>query len=429
MTASSRLGTLGGPNGFGRSGKRLTRKRAGRTSSSRRWMALAASSALVVSLAACGSSSSNASKSTGSTSGAVSGKTIVIGNSAILSGPEAPYSAISTAFVKYMDLVDASGGVNGYKIKVITLDNTYTAAQSVAVARQLVNQDHAFIFTVAGTTPTQAIVPIAPQLGVPIVFVANPDILNGKSVPNMYGIEPSFTREMLFDEQYAISQLHATKIAYAYENDDIGTPPLQALPTYAQSHGAKLEAEVGFAATATNYSSEASRLQASGANVVIVGAGPANLAALQRAAAAIGYSPMWIGLFASVTPAYVQLAGSLANGVYMDSFYSLTNSTSAKVQAFVKAVGTKSGILGELGWTQAAAIVAAIRQATNNGGVLTRQSVVKALGSITGTPVGVWPGVTWTASEHAGATKAAIVKIVNGQFTQVTPFQELPTAP
>jgi len=427
MFAPGSTGKLTGHRDTARTRRRSGRDRPVGPPLSRRWIPLLVSSAVALGLTAC--ASATGSSGTADQTAGVNGKTIVIGNSAILSGPEAAYASISSAFVKYMDQVDAAGGVNGYKIKVVTLDNTYTAAQSVAVARQLVNQDHVFLLTVAGTTPTQALVPIASQLALPVVFVANPDILTGKSVPNMYGIEPSFTREMLFDEAYAIDHLHATKIAYAYENDDIGTPPLGALPKYAQAHSAKLETEVGFEATATDYSSEASRLQASGANVVIVGAGPANLAGLQHAAAAIGYSPKWIGLFASVTPAYVQLAGKLANGVYMDSFYALTNSGTAKVQAFVKAIGTSTGILGELGWTQAAAIVAAIRKATSDGGTLTRGSVVKALGSITGTPVGVWPGVTWTASNHAGATKASIVEIVNGKFVPVTQFEQLPAAP
>lgn len=384
---------------------------------------------LSISLAACGSSGSASGNS--GTQG-VQGKTILIGSSAILSGPESPYAEIAQGLNAYLDYVNSQGGVGGYRFKVVQEDNAYQASQAVAVARTLVFQDKTFLLTMAGTTPTQAVLPLASQLKVPLLFVANADLVK-KTLPNVYGEEPSFSREALFDANYALKTLKTTKIAYAYENDDIGQPPLSVLPKYVSSNGGSFVGQVGFPATATDYSSYASQLKASAAQTVIVFAGPPNLAGLQKAAASIGYTPKWIGLFASVTPAYVTLAGPQADGTYFDNYFETTASTTPSVNLFRSTVSKVSpslvGLLGELGWTDGALIAAGVKGAVANGGKLTDQSFESALNKLNHAQVGVWPDATFTAQAHSGATSADILQVQNGSFVPVTKFTALPELP
>lgn len=391
----------------------------------------ATAAAVAVGLAACSSSTSGGAGGGDSTQG-ISGKTITIGSSAILSGPESPYAEIAQGMNGYLDYINSKGGVNGYKFKVVQQDNAYQASQSVVVARNLVFQKKAFLLTVAGTTPTQAVLPIASQLKVPVLFVANADLVK-KTEPNVFGEEPSFSREALFDANYALKTLHSTKIAYAYENDDIGQPPLSALPAYVKAQGGSLTAQVGFPATSSDYSSYANRLKASGAQSVIVFAGPPNLAGIQRAAASIGYHPHWIGLFASVTPAYVKLAGALAEGTYFDNFFETTSSSTPTVSLFNQTLSKISpdliGLLGELGWTDGALIAEGVKRATTGGKKLTDASFEAALNTLSHDQVGVWPDATFTATSHSGATSANILQVRNGKFVQAAPFSALPALP
>jgi branched-chain amino acid transport system substrate-binding protein len=382
-------------------------------------------------LAACGGSSAGGSSSASGPTQGIQGKTILVGSSAILSGPESPYAEIAQGFNSYLNYVNSQGGVDGYKFKVIQQDNAYQAAQAVAVARTLVLQKKVFVLAGSGTTPTQATIPFMATQKVPFVFVANADLAK-KTLPNIYGEEPSFTRESLFDARYALKTLKTTKLAYAYEDDDIGQPPLSALPKYVSQNGGTLETKVGFPATATSYSSYASQLQASKAQTVIVFAGPTNVAALQKAAAAIGYHPKWIALFASVTPAYVQLAGSSAAGTYFDNFFETTDSNTPSVNLFKQQV-TKTnadlvGLLGELGWTQGALIADGVKGALAKG-KLTYSSFENALNQLTGKQVGVWPDVTFTAQSHSGAESADMLQVQSGKFVPVTKFLALPQLP
>jgi len=385
--------------------------------------------ALTCVLAACGSTSGSG--GSGDEVQGVQGKTISIGSSAILSGPQVAYAQIDEALGAYFDAVNAKGGVNGYTFKIVRQDNAYTAAQSVAVARSLALQEKVFALSVAGTTPTSAVLPIADQLKLPITFIANADLVE-KTKPNVYGLEPSFSRVALFDADYALTQLGAKNIGYAYSDDPLGQPALNVLPSYVKSKGGNLTT-VGFPTTATDYSSYVSKLQASGAEAVIVFGGPANMAGLQRAANSIGFKPKWIGLFASVTPSYIDLAGPLAEGTYFDNFLETLGSDTPTVKEFKEVVGAKDpkalSLLGELGWTNGALITEGVRGATNNGGKLSWKSFQDSLNKLTNAHVGVWPDVTFTESSHSGAVSANVLQVKNGKFTPVAEFKPLPEKP
>ncbi len=385
--------------------------------------------ALTCVLAACGSTSGSG--GSGDEVQGVQGKTISIGSSAILSGPQVAYAQIDEALGAYFDAVNAKGGVNGYTFKIVRQDNAYTAAQSVAVARSLALQEKVFALSVAGTTPTSAVLPIADQLKLPITFIANADLVE-KTKPNVYGLEPSFSRVALFDADYALTQLGAKNIGYAYSDDPLGQPALNVLPSYVKSKGGNLTT-VGFPTTATDYSSYVSKLQASGAEAVIVFGGPANMAGLQRAANSISFKPKWIGLFASVTPSYIDLAGPLAEGTYFDNFLETLGSDTPTVKEFKEVVGAKDpkalSLLGELGWTNGALITEGVRGATNNGGKLSWKSFQDSLNKLTNAHVGVWPDVTFTESSHSGAVSANVLQVKNGKFTPVAEFKPLPEKP
>jgi branched-chain amino acid transport system substrate-binding protein len=396
----------------------------------RRTHQILVATALTCVLAACGSTTGGSSGSGDEVQG-VQGKTISIGSSAILSGPQVAYAQIDEALAAYFDNINAKGGVNGYTFKVVRQDNAYTAAQSVAVARSLALQEKVFALSVAGTTPTSAVLPIAEQLKLPITFIANADLVT-KTQPNVYGLEPSFSRVALFDADYALTQLGTKKIGYAYSDDPLGQPALDVLPAYVKSKGGTLTT-VGFPTTATDYSSYASKLQASGAEAVIVFGGPANMAGLQRAANSIGFKPKWIGLFASVTPSYLDLAGPLAEGTYFDNFLETLGSDTPSVKQFKEVVGAKDpkalSLLGELGWTNGALITEGVRGATNNGGKLSWKSFQDSLSKLTNANVGVWPDVTFTESSHSGAVSSNVLQVKNGTFTPLTDFKPLPEKP
>ena len=86
---------------------------------------------------------------------------IVIGQVTPLSGPLAPTgSHIRAGAQLYFDAVNASGGMHGQKIRLITKDDAYKASETVRLARELINEAQPLaLFGFVGTGNVEALGP------------------------------------------------------------------------------------------------------------------------------------------------------------------------------------------------------------------------------------------------------------------------------
>ncbi len=83
---------------------------------------------------------------------------IRIGQTMPYSGALSAYSALGKAEIAYFNLVNERGGINGRKIKLISLDDGYVPPRSVEQTRRLVESDDvALIFSSLGTAQNNAI--------------------------------------------------------------------------------------------------------------------------------------------------------------------------------------------------------------------------------------------------------------------------------
>ena len=85
-------------------------------------------------------------------------KEIKLGHINPYSGPASAYGAIGKSIGAYFDKVNAEGGVNGRKIKFISLDDGYNPAKTVEQTRKLVEQEEVLlVFQALGTPSNTAI--------------------------------------------------------------------------------------------------------------------------------------------------------------------------------------------------------------------------------------------------------------------------------
>jgi len=89
---------------------------------------------------------------------------IRIGQTMPYSGPLSAYSALGKAEMAYFNLVNERGGINGRKIKLISLDDGYVPPRTVEQTRRLVESDEvALIFS-----------PLVPRRTAPTQNICNP---------------------------------------------------------------------------------------------------------------------------------------------------------------------------------------------------------------------------------------------------------------
>src|SRR5262245_12783116 len=99
----------------------------------------------------------------------VTDKEVVIGMCNVSSGPAAALgTGIRRGSMAYFAKVNAAGGINGRKIRVIAYDDGYEPKNTVAQTRKLVNEDKVFaLFGYVGTPTSTAVMPIIAEARIP----------------------------------------------------------------------------------------------------------------------------------------------------------------------------------------------------------------------------------------------------------------------
>jgi ABC-type branched-subunit amino acid transport system substrate-binding protein len=356
-------------------------------------------------------------------------KTLVIGENTIKSGPNAGSQLISFGFEGYLNWINNHGGVNGYNFEWDSRDNAYNASQSALVQTQLLSTNP-FAISVIGTLPVTSAAAVSQNQGskIPLFVAANGFLVDqlAPSLPSgIFGIVPNYNFLGAYDANFIMTRLNDKKFALAYEDNALAQDASKAIAAYVSKKGGSLSATVPLAATTTDFVPIATQLKASGAKTVLVWTNIGPLSGLQKAAAQIGYSPKWVTPFFGFSSAYLRLAGSLAEGTYVDAILPSRGKAIATFVNGMKDYKHPEAIngAGAQGWQLAAVMVEGIRRASAKGAALTDQSFLKALKAING-PVEL-AHIDYR-KKNWGVTTAAFYQVKNMRFVQLTKFTRMP---
>ena len=99
---------------------------------------------------------------------------IKIGQTMPYSGPVSAFGALGKGEVGYFRMVNERGGINGRKINLISLDDSYAPPKTVEQTRRLVESDEvALIFSSIGTAHNTAIAKYLQSKNIPQLFLAS----------------------------------------------------------------------------------------------------------------------------------------------------------------------------------------------------------------------------------------------------------------
>lgn len=154
----------------------------------------------------------------------VSAGTILIGQSAALSGPaEALGREMKAGAEAYFNAVNKVGGVNGRKIKLISLDDGYEPERAKANTEKLINEQKVLaLFGYVGTPTSNASLPIFTKEKVPFVGA----FTGAQSLREPFNRYIFNVRASYFDETEDIvrhlTSVGVKRIAVFYQNDGYG---------------------------------------------------------------------------------------------------------------------------------------------------------------------------------------------------------------
>ena len=108
----------------------------------------------------------------GGTAALAEGDEIRIGQTLPYSGPASGFGIIGRAQEAYFEKINAEGGINGRKIKFISLDDAYSPPKTVEQTRKLVEQEEVLLmFGSLGTATNNAVHRYLNNKKVPQLFV------------------------------------------------------------------------------------------------------------------------------------------------------------------------------------------------------------------------------------------------------------------
>jgi branched-chain amino acid transport system substrate-binding protein len=239
---------------------------------------------------------------------------ITIGQTMPYSGAASAWGADGLAELAYFKMLNEQGGVNGRKIRLISLDDGYSPPRTVEQTRKLVEQERvAFIFSPLGTPTNTAIQKYLNQRKVPQLFVATgaSKWADPKHFPWTIGWQPSYATEARIYGRYILEHKPDAKIAVLFQNDDYGKDYLSGLKDGLGDKYAKMVvAEASYEVSDPTVDSQIVTLQATGADVFVDIAGPKFAAQAIRKAYDIGWRPLhFLNTVGSAVGAVLQPAG------------------------------------------------------------------------------------------------------------------------
>ncbi|MEO8847107.1 MAG: ABC transporter substrate-binding protein [Casimicrobiaceae bacterium] len=159
----------------------------------------------------------------------VTGTTIVIGQSAPLTGPAMELGTeMRAGALLYFDYINSRGGVNGRTIELRTLDDGYEPDRAVANTHRFVDRDEAFaLFGYVGTPTTLAAMPIFTQARVPLVGpFTGAEQFRRPLNRYIFNVRASYFQET-DDLVELLTKLNLTRVAVFYQNDAYGKAGLE----------------------------------------------------------------------------------------------------------------------------------------------------------------------------------------------------------
>jgi branched-chain amino acid transport system substrate-binding protein len=167
---------------------------------------------------------------------------IKVGQTMPYSGPASAWGTVGRAELAYFRMINDQGGINGRKIKLISLDDAFSPPKTVEQTRRLVEQENvAFIFGSLGPG-NLAVRKYLNDLHIPQVFVLAPTerYNDPQHFPWTIGLQPTYYLDGQIHARYILAHKPDAKIAILHENEDIAKEAVKGFKDGLGSKGEQL---------------------------------------------------------------------------------------------------------------------------------------------------------------------------------------------
>jgi branched-chain amino acid transport system substrate-binding protein len=219
---------------------------------------------------------------------------IKIGHTCPYSGPASAYGVNGKAVVAFFDMINDKGGINGRKVKVISLDDGYTPSKTVELIRQLVEQEKVLCtHNTLGTATNTAVHKYMNTKKVPHLYLATGASKWGdpKHFPWTMGYQPDYHTEAVIYAKHILANVKDARIGVLMQNDDYGKDYWEGFKEGLGKEVNRVVKHVTYEINEPTVDSQIIQLKAADANVFFNIATPKFAAQAMRKVADLGWKP------------------------------------------------------------------------------------------------------------------------------------------
>ena len=349
--------------------------------------------------------------------GTITGDTIVIGQYADQSGPNAPTGAARYGLEAYIASVNAKGGVDGKKLRLVSYDDGYKPSQTVALVKKLVYEDGAFAITGVGTPTSNAVAPVLEDLGVPLVAMSTGSpVFYDPLRAHVFPAWPLYTTDGKTMAEFVKTHLHSKKTGVIYQDDGFGRPILAAVK---QTLGDAVDTSA-YTPGQLDFSDALLKFKNDGVDAIVIAAIAPPAAQILNALTKLDYHPARV--LTSSACGYTSIFTTIPSldGAYCAAFLPTPDASNPRWRPLASAMakyedGKPAEIYAAWGWLSGEVIVEGLRRIR---GPITRDAYVKALESIKDFPTIGGP-LTYSHEKHAGICCQSVWQAKGGRWIAV----------
>ncbi len=348
----------------------------------------------------------------------VSGSEVALGMSNALSGPAAALgTGVKKGAMAYFDKINASGGVHGRRIKVISYDDQYEPKATVANTEKLIKDDKVFaLFGYVGTPTSTAVLPLINKEK--ILFFGpftGAEFLRNPVNKYIFNVRSSYFDEAEAQVEYLTQKQGIKKIGMFIQNDAYGLAVKGGIIKALKKRNMTIAGEGLYERNTENIDAGFAEIRKANPEAVsMVGTYKAMSAFIKRAKAE-QFNPIFLNVSFVGTAALIKELGSAGDGVIVTQAVPSPNDTSlqivGKYQSDMKAAGYNEFDFTDLeGYIDALVLTEILKKAGQN---LTRESFAKAAENLNINTGGL--KFAYAPNNHQALNKVYMTKISGGK--------------
>lgn len=349
---------------------------------------------------------------------------IVLGTHQDLSGPLASIGApFRDGLILAVEEVNAAGGVNGRKIRLVVEDNGYDPKKAVLATQKMLAQDKVFaLISTLGSATSTASMPLALDRGVPFLFAGSASESSFLPYhPLKFALSTPYAWQTRAGVKFAYETLGKRKFGILYQDDDSGQSVLRAVEEQLAVYGLKLVESASYKRGEIDYSAQIARLKAGNLDVLMLGANVRETAAAEIEAKKQGWPVDMIAPTGAASTATLKLGGAATEGLYVTAqWLNSAQEPTPEVLAIKARYRARFGHEPEDGISQTyASIMLFVEGANNAGRNLTPQTLAQGLEKVKNFQTAFEaPPISYAPNDHAPPRGAYILKAQGGKYVK-----------